>query len=30
VLFVAAGMTLVIGVLPGTFITFAKGATFLL
>jgi NADH-quinone oxidoreductase subunit N len=30
VLFVCAGMTLVIGVLPGTFITFAKGATFLL
>ena len=30
VLFVAAGMTLVIGVLPGTFITFSKGATFLL
>ena len=30
VLFVAAAMTLVIGILPGTFITFAKGATFLL
>jgi NADH-quinone oxidoreductase subunit N len=30
VLLVAAGMTLVIGILPGTFITFSKGATFLL
>jgi NADH-quinone oxidoreductase subunit N len=30
VLFVAAGMTLIVGVLPGTFMTFAKGATFLL
>ena len=30
VLFVCAGMTIVIGILPGTFMTFAKGATFLL
>jgi len=30
VLFVTAGMTLVVGILPGTFMTFAKGASFLL
>ena len=30
VLVIAAGMTLVVGILPGTFITFAKNATFLL
>jgi NADH-quinone oxidoreductase subunit N len=30
VIFVCAGMTLVIGILPGTFMAFAKGATFLL
>src|SRR5581483_6208750 len=30
VLFVTAGMTLAVGILPGTFMTFAKGASFLL